>query len=309
MPSIIIRMLAFIMLASVTISATAATQYPLTVIDGMGNTLVLNKKPQKISSLTLFTDEVLEQLVDNSRLASMTFLASDVNYSNIADRLPKDITLLDFNVEALVGIYPDLVFAANWSEADKVAQLRDAGIPVYLVDTPTSIAGIQQEILKLAALLDAQKNGEEIVANMDRRLSDLAPHIAAIQSRGLVALDYNTWGSASGVGTTWNEILEQAGLVNAAASLDVGDYGQVSLSKETIVAVNPDLLFLPGWVYGDPAGAETFKQSVIADPALTDVSAIQNSAIFQVPEKLAGSYSQYIVEAVAYIVNAVSAAK
>jgi len=29
----------------------------------------------------------------------------------------------------------------------------------------------------------------------------------------------------------------------------------------------------------------------------------------QVPEKLAGSYSQYIVEAVAYIVNAVSAAQ
>jgi len=309
MPSIISKMLAIFLLASVSLTSLAANSYPMTVIDGMGNEVVLKKAPQKISSLSLFTDEVLQHMVDNKRIVSMTFLASDPNYSNIADRLPTGITLLDFNVEALVGIYPDLVFAANWSEAGKVAQLRNAGIPVYLVDTPTSISAIQAEILKLAQMLDAQNAGDKMVADMNSRLSDLAPKIAAIKARQLVGIDYNTWGSASGVGTTWNEILEQSGLINAAASLEVGDYGQVSLSKEAIVAVNPDLLFLPGWVYGDPAGAETFKQSVITDPALSGVSAIQKGHILQVPEKLAGSYSQYIVEAVANIVNAVSAAQ
>ncbi len=306
MPSITKRMLALLVFACFTLTTQAATQYPLTVIDGMGNTVVLAKKPMSVSSLSLFTDEVFLDLLDPSRIASMTFLASDVHYSNIADRLPKDMELLDFNVEALIGLYPDIVFAANWSEAGKVAQLKDAGIAVYLVDTALTIAAVQAEILKLATVLDAQAEGEAIVAEMNGTLAALAPQIAAIQSRQLTAIDYNTWGSASGVGTTWNEVLTRSGLINAAASLEVGDYGQVSLSKETIVSVDPDLLFLPGWVYGDPEGAANFKKAVMTDPALTDVKAIRSGSIYQVPEKLAGSYSQYIVDAVAYIVDAVS---
>ena len=48
--------------------ANSGTTYPLTVSDGMGNTVVLKKQPTRISSKTLFTDEILLSLVGPQKL-------------------------------------------------------------------------------------------------------------------------------------------------------------------------------------------------------------------------------------------------
>ena len=37
------------------------------------------------------------------------------------------------NVEAIISLRPDLVLVARWSDPGPVEQLRDAGVPVYLM--------------------------------------------------------------------------------------------------------------------------------------------------------------------------------
>jgi len=279
----------------------AETQYPLTMTYGEGQTLTLDSRPQSISSLTLFTDEILMSLVNSDRIKSMTFLAGDPVFSNVAGNIPEGMTLLDMNVEAIIQIYPDIVFVANWSDAGKVEQLRQAGIPVYLIDTPVTLESIEAEILKIAQILDVETKGQALIDDMNVRLSSLKTESERLHTKQWVALDYNSWGTASGLGTTWNEVMTHAGLINGAARYEVGDFGQVALSKEMIVSVNPDILFLPGWIYGDPEGSEKFKNQVLSDPALRDVSAIKQKRVYMIPENLRGTYSHYIVDAIQFV--------
>ena len=53
-------------------SSMAETIYPLSMIDGLGNSVVIEQEPKKISSKSLFTDAVLLELVDESSLSSLT---------------------------------------------------------------------------------------------------------------------------------------------------------------------------------------------------------------------------------------------
>lgn len=285
----------------------AETQYPLTVTDGLGFAVTLNKAPQKISSKTLFSDAVLLNMIDNKRLSSITHIASDPHYSAIANQLPQGIEQLDLNVEAILNNYPDIVFAANWSDAGKIEQLKKAGISVYLINTPKTIAAIQAEIQKLGLLVNAQTEAIALTEQMDARLAAKSAQKEAIAAAGLVALDYNSWGTASGVDTTWHEVLSQSGLVNGSAEFEQGDYGQVPMSKELIVAINPDVLFLPGWIYGDNDAAENFLTNTLNDPALQGVKAIKTGRVYQVPEGLRGTFSQYMVDTIHFVIDSVHA--
>lgn len=288
-------------LLCISLPTLAETRYPLTIVDGLGKSIVIEKQPQKISSKTLFTDAVLLDLVDDSSLSSLTDLASNPNYSLLLDRLPKQVPLLALNVEMIIANRPDIVFAANWSDAAKLHILENAGIKVFRLQAPKDIAEIEREILRVGQIVNKNGQAQQIVATMKARLkNDIIP-----VTDKLTGMDYNPWGTSSGSNSSWNGLLEQANIDNIIKDHATDKYGQVPISKEMIIALNPEVLFIPAWVYGDKNSAESFKQTVLSDPALQSVSAIQNKRVYQVPHALRGVYSQYYVDAILFINHSV----
>ncbi len=275
----------------------AETTYPLHVVDGLGNTVILEKAPTKISSKTLFTDAVLLELVDKEQLSSLTDLANNPNYSAIKDILPKSIPLLALNVEMIIANRPDIVFAANWSDASKLAIIESAGIPVYRIQTPNTLKEVETEILRVGDIVNRRLAAERVIEDMQQRLQQEV----ILPKKRLTALDYNPWGTSSGQDSTWDEVLKQANLNNAIEGLVSDKYGQVPVSKEMVIALNPDILFIPAWVYGDEKGADKFKQDVLSDPSLQSVKAIKNGRVYQMPHVLRSVYSQYIVDAILFV--------
>ncbi|MEZ9627271.1 ABC transporter substrate-binding protein [Aliivibrio fischeri] len=278
-------------------STMAETTYPLHVVDGLGNTVILEKAPTKISSKTLFTDAVLLELVDKEQLSSLTDLANNPNYSAIKDILPKSVPLLALNVEMIIANRPDLVFAANWSDASKLAIIESAGIPVYRIQTPNTLKEIETEILRVGDIVNRRPAAERVIENMQQRLQQEV----ILPKKRLTALDYNPWGTSSGQDSTWDEVLKQANLNNAIEGLVSDKYGQVPVSKEMVIALNPDILFIPAWVYGDEKGADKFKQDVLSDPSLQSVNAIKEGRVYQMPHVLRSVYSQYIIDAILFV--------
>jgi iron complex transport system substrate-binding protein len=290
--------------AAGTASAPAAEKpgFPVTVVDDLGNCLTLADKPQRIVSLTIFTDEILLSLVDKDRLIAVTTIAADPGISNVVDQVADIPYKLTMNVETVISLRPDLVLVANWSDADPVKQLRNAGVPVYLMATGLSAAAIEQNIDRLSAMTGEQEKGRAMIARMRERLAAVAGKVSTLpeEKRGRV-LDYSMWGSAQGRGSSWDEIVRLAGLVNAAGDFSADEWGQVPLSKERILDIDPDILVLPGWVYGDPKGAEAFFAQVIADPALKGLSAVKAKRVYMMPENLKSATSQYIATAVEWL--------
>ncbi|MBD1569643.1 MULTISPECIES: ABC transporter substrate-binding protein [Aliivibrio] len=278
-------------------STMAETTYPLHVVDGLGHTVILDKAPTKISSKTLFTDAVLLELVDKEQLSSLTDLANNPNYSAIKDILPKSVPLLALNVEMIIANRPDLVFAANWSDASKLAIIESAGIPVYRIQTPNTLKEVETEILRVGDIVNRRLAAERVIEDMQQRLQQEV----ILPKKRLTALDYNPWGTSSGQDSTWDEVLKQANLNNAIEGLVSDKYGQVPVSKEMVIALNPDILFIPAWVYGDEKGADKFKQDVLSDPSLQSVNAIKEGRVYQMPHVLRSVYSQYIIDAILFV--------
>jgi len=284
----------------------ATGPYPMEVTDSVGNTMTIAAKPQRIVSLSLFSDEVLYDLVDVGRLAGASSLAADPVYSNVAEEAAAVEPRVDFNVEQIIAIYPDVGFAANWSEADKIQQLRDAGIVVYQVNTPFSVAGIKTEIRAVANVVGEPEAGEAIIARMEQRIDALSDAVGGIPESGRAqAVDYNNWGTANGVDTTWDEVLRLAGVGNAAAPFQSGDFGQVPMSKELLVELDPEVIFLPGYIWGEENGADAFRNQVLEDPAFADLQAIASGSVYMVPENLKGTYSHYLVDAAEFVARLV----
>ena len=86
------------------------------------------------------------------------------------------------------------------------------------------------------------------------------------------------------------------GSSTASAGLAADEWGQVPLSREKLLQLDPDILVLPGWVYGNPQGASAFFSQVTGDPSLKGLRAVKAGRVYQMPERLKSTTSQYIVD-------------
>jgi iron complex transport system substrate-binding protein len=293
---------AFILMGAAVALAFPLTASSLAVTDDTGARVLVPEPPQRIISLTLASDEMLFSLVDVSRLLGITTLAGDPAVSNVADQADRVPNHLELNVETILSLAPDLVIASTWSDPAPIAQLRRAGVPVYCLASGTTIAGIQEKILRLALLVGETERGRQIVAQMDRRLREVDRRVGSLApAQRLRVIDYGTWGGAMGQGSSWDEMLRRAGLVNAVGMLSADEWGQVPLSREKLLELDPDMIVLPGWVYGNPSGARAFFDRITKDPALRGLRAVRDGRVFLMPENLKSTTSQYVVDAVEWL--------
>ena len=273
--------------------------WPRTVTDDMGTQIRISRKPQKIVSVTLPTDEILLALVSKDRLAGVTIFSEDAEVSNVASQvfdIPHKVTL---NGEVILAIQPDLLFVADWSQAASVKQLRDAGITVYQFKSPLTVREIEERIAKIATAVGEEEKARKLIEWMDARLAGVAARVAAIPPDArLSVMDYNTWGTSMGRGSSWDEIVRLAGLRNAVADLKADQWGSVPLSREKLLELDPDILMLPAWVYGEPAGSEKFFRQIAGEPALRGMRAIREGRVYRMTESTKTATSQYIVFAV-----------
>lgn len=279
-----------------------AAGYPLTVTDDGGVPVTLAAKPARIASLTMFTDEVLLDLVDPARIIAVTTFSADPAISNVTARADGIPNKLAMNVEVLVSLKPDLLFVANWTEADKVKQLRDAGIPVYLTGTGVTVDEVKVKIAAVGRLVGESAKAAKLLDAMDARLAAVEKRLAKVPvDARLSVVDYTVWGAAQGKGSSWDEIVRRAGLVNGVAGIAADEWGQVPLSKEKLLEIDPDVLILPGWTYDDPKGADAFFAKTTADPVLKALKAVKEGRAYRMPESLKTATSQYLVDAVEWL--------
>ena len=284
----------------------AQQAFPLRVTDDTGAVVTLPAAPRRIVSLTLATDEMLMDLVDPARILGVTNLAADTAISNVAERAAAVPHRLEMNVETILSLQPDLLLVADWSDTGPVRQLRDAGVPVYLMKSGVTIASIEKKIERLALLAGEPARGRDMILRMEARLDAVARRVSTIPGdRRLSVIDYATWGSAQGRGSSWDEMLRRAGLIDGVGALAADEWGQVPLSREKLLALDPDVLVLPGWVYNDPSGAAAFYAQVTRDPSLRGLRAVKSGRVYQMPERLKSTTSQFIAEAVEWLARTV----
>jgi iron complex transport system substrate-binding protein len=274
-------------------SQDVSTGFPIKITDATATEVTIEKKPVKIISLTLGTDEILLEIASKDNIKAISYLSEDTGLSNIVEEAKSISEKLNLEPEKVISLQPDIVFVADWTDEKFIKQLRDAGIVVYAYVTPNNILEQEEMIRIVGRLVGEYDNAVKLVDDMEEKLNAIKDKVSTIKETDrLTALKCENSLFVYGSQTTYDDIIMRAGLINAAAEAGIVKWQQIS--KEKIVEMDPGVLLLPSWSYKDfdaSAFAEDFKNDV----SLAGVSAIKNNRVFMLPEAHMTAISQYVV--------------
>lgn len=159
---------------------------PVSVIDDLGNKVVLAKPAQRIVALAPHIVEMVYAVGSGDKLVGA------VNYSDYpeeAKALPRVGTYKAFSAEAIIRLNPDLILAwHSGNGAQRVAPIQALGIPVYFSE-PRSLDDIG-DALKKIAVLSGQKNPDQAQLAFRKELNLLRSQYS---DQAEVSVFYQVW--------------------------------------------------------------------------------------------------------------------
>ena len=249
-----------------------------TVTDIEGTVVDFPSPPKRIVTLSMSTDETMLGLVEPQRMAAVNTLLDDPVSSNVTG-LVKEIPQRIGNptVEEIMALQPDLVVVPDWGDLTMVPSLREVGLKVIVCKGASNLAEIRETIELLAAAAGVPERGQKLRAMMDAKLAEIQEKVAKIPQTGrkrvvLISL----MSGYGGLGSSFDEACHYAGVINGRAELGIRDF-QV-MTKEQLVQIDPDILFLPTYNDHGKYDVEKFRREYLDDPSLQTMKAIRNEA-------------------------------
>lgn len=173
-----IMILALLLISSSIIGCTAKNDnnenIKYQVIDAKGTTVSFDRKPEKILTLSLSTDNIVLGLVKTDKLVAINKLADDKTCSNIVPLAKKVATKIkNPTAEEILALGPDLVIVPDWGRIEIVDNLRELGVKVVVVKGAKNYSEIQETIQIIASALGEKEKGQKLIDLMDNELLEI----------------------------------------------------------------------------------------------------------------------------------------
>ena len=276
-----------------------------TVTDSQGHMLHFKEKPQRIISMSISTDEILIDLVPCSRIAAFSRLVDDPGISNIVERAQSVGSRVDGqSSEAIMALHPDLVLIPDFVKPEVIQSMRDMDMQIYVYKTPKSFEDVRQCIRFLGVAVGEKERGEQMVTAMDEHLKRVQEKIGIIpkeKQKRIVFMRSN--GAYYSPEASFNDVCKYAQVRNALEELNYDKPGIVN--QEAVVQLNPDVFVLPGWNYDGQHDPKQMEEELLNNPGYRTTDAVKNRKVYTVPAKHVLCVSQYIVNAVEDMADAV----
>ena len=253
--------------------------------------ITLDSPPERIHSLSLGHSEILAALIDFDRLTAVYSFFVDEEQSSIA-ALSAEATMIGFAPEEVVALEPEVIIASRFTNADTVALMTGANIPVARTSLENSALGNVPNILLIGYMIGAEAKAIELTDEIKARMGVVVDGLPDGEKPRVLSVSKWTSAFAAGSDTTEGGIIEQAGGINAAADSGIEGHQQVSI--ESIAAINPDVIIVPQPL----EGANTFIDELTSSPALAEVPGVKNGQIFYVLPRYHTTLSHWNVRGV-----------
>lgn len=215
-------------------------------------------KPQRIVSMNLCADQLLLQLVEPERIASVSFLSADPNLSVLheqARRFPLNHGL----AEEILPLEPDLVLASTVTSRPSTELLRRLGYRVVALPLADDLSEVRAQVMRVAEAVGEPERGRALLAEFDARLGAIA---APPRDERPAAAVYWANGYTYGTGELVDTLLTAAGFDNLAGRLGLARIRRLPL--EVLVTERPDFLVIGRAPVEHPALAN----EILEHPAL-----------------------------------------
>jgi iron complex transport system substrate-binding protein len=249
--------------------------------------------PQRIASLNKCADQLLVSLVEPSRIASVSPIATD-EFSFLAERL-KGLPANSGRGEGILLSNADLILAGAFESHVRRQLLARQGFEVVVLDAWTRLDEGKEQIRALSRRLGAEPQGERLIGDIDAALA----RSRAIAPAPMTVLVLHRRGYTPGDTTILEELIRHMGLIPYSERLSLPHGGMVSL--ERLVADPPDYLLMSE---GDRRGVDQ-GSTLLWHPAL--LAAVPPERRLYVPANLTicgGPSTPYAIDALAEEVRA-----
>lgn len=233
-------------------------------------------------------------------------LAAVDDWSAKIPGIPPKIPTYDLmkpDIEQLAALTPDLLFVSSMtkegSSRDPFKPLSDSGVQVIYIPTSATIEDIRSDVRRIAGLTGRETEGTELIAKMDAEIGRVAAVARTIPEKNRRSVIFEIAAApyiySFGSGVYLNELIETVGAVNALA----GENGWISVSAETIVAADPDVILTNVAYLADPVG------EIIGRPGWAGMKAVRNKRVFYIDTVSSSQPSPDAVKALREIAEAV----
>lgn len=264
--------------AAPTASAETAAE-GVSFTDQAGRTVTLDAPADTVVSCYYITTYAVIALGKTDAIVGLENKADTrALYALAAPELPQLTqvgTLKSLDVEAVASLAPDLVIMPK-KLMDNAQTLEDLGIPVMVVD-PETQEGLETMLTLMGQALGAEDRAAQLVSYYHDQQDRMAQLTEGLDKPSVCVLSNSSYLSVAPAGMYQNDLIELAGGTNAAA--DIQDDYWAEVSYETLLAMAPDVLVIP-------SAASYTAQDVLGDAQLAALPAVQNGAVYTMPQGL-----------------------
>jgi iron complex transport system substrate-binding protein len=272
---------------------TPAEGFPAKVKNFNGRTALLESRPERVLAGDASLMEGLVELIGPERMAALPRTA--MTYSVLREEpgpWADHPVLGSFEAEEVLNQAPDLVVVHAYQTGSTLDRLIERDVPVVLFPVATTWKETLVTLQGLGRLVDEVPRSTKLIADLERRRRELQSQSARSGLRVLPYGNYGSGGTTAGAGTTWQIMIELAGLRNAAS--EAGLDGHPEIDFEQLLALDPDF-FLVALPEDQELGSS--ESMLRAEPLLANLRAVRKNRFLRLPEHLYSAASHHLLMA------------
>ena len=223
--------------------------YAETFTDGIGRNIELTKRPERIVSLAPNITEILFALQLGNKVVGVTDFC---DYPEEAKYKPKVGWLISPNIENIISLQPDIVFATTeGNKPEIVDELERMNIKTYVLN-PHNINSILSNITAIGTVTGQGIAAREIVTSLNLRIDAIKKRASEGRPKRVIYLVSTDPVISAGPGSFIHDLILTAGGVNVLSDSPIRypriDMEEIILKDPEVIIVPTDLIDqLQGW--------------------------------------------------------------
>lgn len=214
-----------------------------TVVDARGKKITFASAPKRIVCLNYSATDILTDLIPTERIIATDMWAREEDLSNCYEKL-KGIPVCENNPEQIMKFKPDLVILTDGRANELADTLDSVGIKTCVLRQPKTIQEIPDYIKIVGEVADNKAAANSLA---EKVAAYLKASTEGQKIESVLLIHPN--GGIGQKGSMPASICEACNIENLAAKYD---FPQSSyLSKEQIIAMNPQRLIVLDWSLAD----------------------------------------------------------
>lgn len=262
-------------------TAVAVEPFPVSLVDGRGATVIVQKQPLRVISLAPSTTEIALDIGGVERLVAVTEHCTLPSSLEGLKRLP---VYPQPSTEAILALKPDLVLAADITSRGNVEQLRRLNLKVIVLNS-AGLDGIVRDIETMGIALGLENSAQAVVRSfqqgrqrvkqaLQRQSPDEKPTVLFALGD---SLEY-----FAGKGVFADSLIEEAGGRNVGATAGLP---WPQLSAEAILQADPQVIFITGKALTGTAREEALAKFE-KHPVWKGLQAVRNRRVYWLDSEL-----------------------